>query len=79
MRIFTAVLILVGSIAPSLPGESQALRNFHKVSDFNYLHLYGPPVIPGTSFAYYDGAAINCAWHTASYRGQDGRRYPCIP
>jgi hypothetical protein len=46
--------------------------------DISYLHNYGPGVAPGT-FAYYDGPATNyCAQGSATYIGQDHRRYPCF-
>jgi hypothetical protein len=44
----------------------------------SYTHNYGPGVLPGT-FAYYDGPSTNaCYQSAATYRGQNGRRYPCF-
>ena len=44
----------------------------------SYLHNYGPGPEPGT-FAYYDGPSTNlCAQGSATYLGQDHRRYPCF-
>ena len=58
-----------------------------------YLHNYGPPdFYPGTNippdrvvypvtgapYGIYDGFSRYCAQSTANYRGQDGRRHPCI-
>ena len=44
----------------------------------SYLHNYGPGPQPGT-FAYYDGPATNfCSQGSATYIGQDHRRYPCF-
>ena len=76
---FVAAAILVSFSTPSLARDRHMseLEWFHKVSGFNYLHRYGPPIIPGTTFAYYDGPTINCAFWTAAYRGQDGKRHPC--
>jgi hypothetical protein len=58
-----------------------------------YLHNYGPAdFYPGTNippdrvvypangapYGIYDGFSRYCAQSTANYRGQDGRRHPCI-
>jgi len=59
-------------------------RHHHHVSHYglpyliSYTHNYGPGVLPGT-FAYYDGPSTNaCYQSAATYRGQNGRRYPCF-
>lgn len=67
----------------AIPSQAQARRHAHAYAyglpyAISYIHNYGPGVMPGT-FAYYDGPSTNfCAQGSASYRGQDGRRYPCF-
>ena len=65
-----------------LPSQVQARRHVHAAYGLpytiSYLHNYGPGPEPGT-FAYYDGPSNNaCFRGSASYRGQDGRKYPCF-
>lgn len=41
-------------------------------------HNYGPSLLPGRSFATYDGPLhVRCKRNAAAYRGQDGRAHPC--
>lgn len=43
-----------------------------------FTHNYGPPVVPGDAYAFYDGPLrALCKQSGAAYRGQDGRRHPC--
>ena len=63
----------------AIPSQAQA-RRMHAYAlpyAISYIHNYGPGPVPGT-FAYYDGPSTNfCRQGSASYAGQDGRRYPC--
>jgi hypothetical protein len=77
-------LILAAAILPALaaiPSHAQAHRYLYGYGlpyAISYNHNYGPGILPGT-FAYYDGPSTNfCAQGAATYRGQDGRRYPCF-
>jgi hypothetical protein len=69
------------SVLAVAPGLAQA-RTHHRAYSLPYLisynHNYGPGLLPGT-FAYYDGPSTNACWQSsATYRGQDRRRYPCF-
>ena len=65
------------------PAEARRHHHWHGYAyglsyPISYSHNYGPGPEPGT-FAYYDGPSNNaCYQNAASYRGQDGRRYPCF-
>ena len=66
----------------TIPNQAQARRHLHAYAyglpyAISYNHNYGPGVVPG-AFAYYDGPSTNfCAQGSATYLGQDRRRYPC--
>jgi hypothetical protein len=82
LKFFAAAAVLVTLAA--LPNQAQARRYHHHHYAYglpysiSYIHNYGPGIEPGT-FAYYDGPSTNaCYQSAASYRGQDGRRYPCF-
>jgi hypothetical protein len=79
LKFFAAATVLATLAA--LPNQAQARRHFHAHGlpyAISYIHNYGPGLEPGT-FAYYDGPSTNaCARNAASYRGEDGRRYPCF-
>jgi hypothetical protein len=81
LKLTFAATILAALTAIS--SQAQARRHVH-VHTFglpyaiSYNHNYGPGALPGI-FAYYDGPSTNfCAQGSATYRGQDGRRYPCF-
>jgi len=81
LKFFAAAAVLATLAA--LPSQAQARRYHHHHYAYglpysiSYIHNYGPGLEPGT-FAYYDGPSNNaCRWSASSYRGQDGRRYPC--
>jgi hypothetical protein len=72
------------------PGVAQAWthhhprHHHHHISHYglpyviSYSHNYGPGALPGT-FGYYDGPSTNaCSQGSATYRGQDHRRYACF-
>ena len=68
------------------PGLAQARTHHHHHHvrlhwlpyEISYNHNYGPGDLPGT-FAYYDGPSTNvCAEGSATYLGEDHRRYPCF-
>jgi hypothetical protein len=68
------------SALAAIPSQAQARRHLHAYAlpyAISYNHNYGPGVVPGAS-AYYDGPSTNfCAQGSATYLGQDRRRYPC--
>ncbi len=71
----TALIALIAS--PALARHAKHKR-YHRGVESVYLHNYGPPVWPGTTFSYYDGpTSALCKQSASSYRGQDGRRHPC--
>jgi hypothetical protein len=82
----TRLMLLSAAILSTLavaPGSAQA-RTRHHVwlywlpYEISYSHNYGPGPQPGT-FAYYDGPSTNaCAQGSATYIGQDRRKYPCF-
>ena len=74
-----AVASLVLS-APALARSHHRQHHHHRhgaTSDvFN--HNYGPSLLPGRTFATYDGPLrVRCKRNAAAYRGQDGRAHPC--
>jgi hypothetical protein len=74
-----AAILTAMALAPDI---AQARRHHRALEllpyPISYLHNYGPGPQPGT-FAYYDGPSTNaCRRSAATYRGQDGRRYPCF-
>jgi hypothetical protein len=79
-KLAAAVILSALTIAPGL---AQARTHHHArlhwlPYDISYNHNYGPGPLPGT-FAYYDGPSTNhCAQGSATYIGQDRRRYPCF-
>ena len=82
LKFFAAAAVLATLAA--LPNQAQARHYHHHHYGYglpysiSYIHNYGPGPEPGT-FAYYDGPSNNaCYQNAASYRGQDGRRYPCF-
>jgi hypothetical protein len=79
LKLFSAAAVL--ATLALLPNQAQARRHVHAHGlpyAISYLHNYGPGPEPGT-FAYYDGPSNNACYRgAASYRGQDGRRYPCF-
>jgi hypothetical protein len=82
----TRLMLLSAAILSTLavaPGSAHA-RTRHHVwlywlpYEISYSHNYGPGPQPGT-FAYYDGPSTNaCAQGSATYIGQDRRKYPCF-
>ena len=84
LGIFGAVTLL--SIAAAVPAMARshhhhhhhhARAHSHHAFDI-YSHNYGPAVLPGEAFAYYDGPlSVRCRQSAAAYRGQDGRPHPC--
>jgi hypothetical protein len=73
---------LIASAALATPAAARHRHHHHNhnrlLPTFSYEHNYGPGLQPG-SFAYYDGPlAARCAQSAAAYRGQDGRRHPCL-
>jgi hypothetical protein len=76
----TVAFLSALAAAPSL---AQARSHHHVRSywlpyEISYNHNYGPGLQPGT-FAYYDGPSTNaCQQGSATYIGQDRRRYPCF-
>ena len=79
LKHFSAAAVL--ATLALLPNQVQARRHIHAHGlpyTISYLHNYGPGLEPGT-FAYYDGPSNNACYRgSASYRGQDGGRYPCF-
>ncbi len=82
LKFFAAAAVL--ATLATLPNQAQARRYHHHHYAYglpysiSYIHNYGPGPEPGT-FAFYDGPSNNaCYQNAASYRGQDGRRYPCF-
>jgi hypothetical protein len=83
LKFFAAATVL--AMLAALPNQAQARRHHHHYHHayglpytISYIHNYGPGYEPGT-FAFYDGPSNNaCYQNAASYRGQDGRRYPCF-
>jgi hypothetical protein len=80
-----ATLILSAlALAPGLAQARTHHHHHHHVRlhqlpyEISYNHNYGPGALPGT-FAYYDGPSTNvCAEGSATYLGEDRRRYPCF-
>jgi hypothetical protein len=80
-----ATLILSAlALAPGLAQARTHHHHHHHVRlhrlpyEISYNHNYGPGALPGT-FAYYDGPSTNvCAEGSATYLGEDHRRYPCF-
>jgi hypothetical protein len=73
---FACAAAILAALA-AIPNQAQARRHLHAYA-ISYNHNYGPGVVPGT-FAYYDGPSTNfCAQGSATYIGQDNRRYPCF-
>jgi hypothetical protein len=83
LRLLSAAIILSAlAAAPSLAlAHSHHHHYWHHYwlpYDISYNHNYGPGPLPGT-FAYYDGPSTNfCYRGSATYIGQDHRRYPCF-
>jgi hypothetical protein len=79
LKLTSAAAVLAALAA--IQSEAQARQHGHAYGlpyTISYNHNYGPGVVPGT-FAYYDGPSTNfCAQGSATYRGQDHRRYPCF-
>eukprot|EP01035_Chromulina_nebulosa_P059713 gene59712-biopygen43114 len=80
MKLLCAILIVSAVLAS--PASARHLRhhNHHAkpLLGISYNHNYGPGLLPGT-FAYYDGPLrVRCDQSAAAYRGQDGRRHPCL-
>jgi hypothetical protein len=79
LKLSSAAAVLAALAA--IPSEAQVRQHEHAYGlpyTISYNHNYGPGVVPGT-FAYYDGPSTNfCAQGSATYRGQDHRRYPCF-
>ena len=73
----------LSALAAAAPSLAQARSHHHVRSyglpyEISYNHNYGPGLQPGT-FAYYDGPSTNaCQQGSATYIGQDRRRYPCF-
>lgn len=83
VKLLSAVAVLsVAITAPALARSHHHHKRMHHrhhaaATDI-YLHNYGPPILPGQIFAYYDGPlSVRCKQSAAAYRGQDGRRHPC--
>jgi hypothetical protein len=87
-KVLGAALMLAALIAaPTLTQADEYYRHHrrhyhayhhHHISWFSYLHNYGPGPYAGT-YAYYDGpTSVRCKQSAAAYRGQDGRRHPCL-
>ena len=77
-----AAALSVAASGPALARSHHHHRHHHyrhhAAATDMYLHNYGPSIRPDRAFAYYDGpAGVRCKQSAASYRGQDGRRYPC--
>jgi hypothetical protein len=76
-----AFLSALAAAAPSLAQARSHHRYVHSYGlpyEISYNHNYGPGLQPGT-FAYYDGPSTNaCRQSSATYIGQDRRRYPCF-
>jgi len=71
-------LLSVAVAAPALARHKHRAQPHHRSDRLLYTHNYGPPLWPGTAFAYYDGPTSRlCKQSAATYRGQDGRRHPC--
>jgi hypothetical protein len=82
LRLLSAAIILSAlAVAPSLALAHSHHHYWHHYwlpYDISYNHNYGPGPLPGT-FAYYDGPSTNfCYRGSATYIGQDHRRYPCF-
>jgi hypothetical protein len=82
LKFFATATVL--AMLAALPNQAQARHHHHYHHTYglpytiSYIHNYGPGYEPG-SFAFYDGPSNNaCYQNAASYRGQDGRRYPCF-
>ncbi len=76
--------LTLASLPLSGPAQARTRHHHHHVHpyglpyDISYRHNYGPGAASG-SFAFYDGPATNyCAQGSATYVGQDHRRYPCF-
>ena len=74
-----AAILTAMALAPDMAEARKHHRAYELLPyPVSYLHNYGPGPQPGT-FAYYDGPSNNaCRQSAATYRGQDGRRYPCF-
>jgi hypothetical protein len=82
-RLKLAVTVILTALSLA-PGLAQARIHHHHARhhrlpyQISYNHNYGPGALPGT-FAYYDGPSTNaCAQGSATYLGEDRRRYPCF-
>jgi len=77
----TVAFLSALAAAPSLAQARSHHRHVHSYwlpYEISYNHNYGPGLQPGT-FAYYDGPSTNaCRQSSATYIGQDRRRYPCF-
>lgn len=81
-KLAAALILSALAIAPTLaqarPHHRQHVRPYGLPYAISYAHNYGPGSVPGT-FAYYDGPSTNACWQgSATYLGQDRRRYPCF-
>jgi hypothetical protein len=78
-----AIVSMAAMVAAPALAHSGHYRHVHRHHAYqeplvSYLHNYGPGPSEGT-YAYYDGPlSANCKQGAAAYRGQDGRRYPCL-
>ena len=73
-----AIAALIATPASAYSRHRHHHRHTHHAPLISYLHNYGPGPFPGT-YAYYDGPLrANCKQGAAAYRGQDGRRHPCL-
>ena len=82
IRLLGAAAILSMVAAPALAHARHHrhvhYHHAHHEPLISYLHNYGPGSSPG-AYAYYDGPLrANCGQGAAAYRGQDGRRHPCL-
>ena len=80
LKIAAAVILSALTIAPGLvQARTHHHARLHRLPyDISYKHNYGPGPQPET-FANYDGPSTNaCSQGSATYRGQDRRRYPCF-
>lgn len=80
-RKLTGFVILIVSLttAPALAGPRHKARVYNWLNTENlYAHNFGPGRWPD-SLAFYDGPTrALCKQGAAAYRGQDGRRHPCL-
>ena len=82
LRLVSAAILVSALVVAS--GLAQARTHHHHWHHYglpyeiSYNHNYGPGALPD-SFAYYDGPSTNfCYRGSATYLGQDHRRYPCF-